>query len=331
MNMKSTKFSIVTISFNQARFLEQAITSRSHSVKRKRTESNVATDHENDKMRQAERANTGSPLPRITVVMPSFNQAAFIDEAIQSILAQNYSNLEFMILDGGSTDGSKEIIERYSKYLAYWHSKPDNGQTDALIQGFERATGDLMGWINSDDVLLPGALHSIAQAYISNPEGGLFGGNYVLIDQDSRIIRCKRHPAQAAWFARKGLCIVNPGSFFKREDYKAVGGLHYDLHYVMDYDLCIRMMANGTGFTHTEKYLMAFRRHVASKTYAHASHARDELKYAALKYWPNNVRFPGAASKAIYRVYQLLNGNYARMTLETWFARGRHWRERFMV
>lgn len=103
--------------------------------------------------------------PCITIIMPSLNQSRYIEESIQSILDQNYPELELLILDGGSTDGSQEIIRRYSDHLAYWHSRPDKGQTDALIQVFSRATGELMGWLNSDDILLPEALFQIIQAY----------------------------------------------------------------------------------------------------------------------------------------------------------------------
>src|SRR3989339_415746 len=116
-----------------------------------------------------------SNYPRITVVMPSFNQARYIEESIQSVLDQMYPNLEFIILDGGSTDGSQEIIERYADRLTYWHSQPDKGQTDALIMGFDRSTGDLIGWVNSDDVLLPGCLHTIADAFVARPECGCSG------------------------------------------------------------------------------------------------------------------------------------------------------------
>ncbi len=140
--------------------------------------------------------------PRITVVMPSFNQARYIEESIQSILDQNYPNLEFMIFDGGSADGSQEIIERYADRLTYWHSQPDKGQTDVLIQGFDRATGDLLGWVNSDDVLLPGCLQTIAGAFVARPHCRLFGGNYVLIDAIGNIIRCTRHPANPVRFAK---------------------------------------------------------------------------------------------------------------------------------
>ena len=264
-------------------------------------------------------------LLRITIVMPSFNQARYIEESIQSVLDQEYPNLEFMILDGGSTDGSQEIIERYADQLAYWHSRRDKGQTDALIQGFERATGDLLGWVNSDDVLLPGALHSIAQAYISDPEGGLFGGNYLLIDQNSRIIRCKRHPAEAAWFAQRGLFIVNqPGSFFKRQDYEAVGGLNVDLNYVMDTDLYIRMLANGTRYVYVNAWLSGFRKHAMAKTVAETAKTRRESKLARRQYWPtmrSNIVW-----EYLYVGWQIVNGNYLRMSIETLLSRGKDWR-----
>lgn len=272
--------------------------------------------------------NAGRPAC-ITVVMPSFNQAAYLEEAINSVLDQEYPNLEFMILDGGSTDGSREIIERYSDRLAYWHSRSDKGQTDALIQGFERATGDLLGWVNSDDVLLPGCLQCIAHTYASRPESGLFGGHYVLIDPNGRIIRCKRHLGNPDWFARYGLFVVNqPGSFFKRQDYEAVGGLHLHLRYVMDTDLYVRMMLNGTRFAHTGAYLSGFRKHPTAKTCAQIRQAREESRAAKHMYWPRDVTLARTYvfGAGIYRACQVLNGNYFFMTLDSLFARGRHWR-----
>ncbi|MFC2030392.1 glycosyltransferase family 2 protein [Chloroflexota bacterium] len=272
----------------------------------------------------------GDELPRITVVMPSYNQVQYLEEAIQSILEQDYANLEFMILDGGSTDGSREIIERYSDRLAYWHSRPDKGQTDALIQGFERATGHLMGWVNSDDVLLPRALHSIAQAYVSNPEGGLIGGNYVLTDADSRIVRCKRHPANPAWFARLGLFLVNqPGSFFAPQSYRASGGLNIELHYVMDNDLYVRLLLGGTRFIHIDRFLAGFRVHPLAKTAsANRSRAIAEYKYAQRKYWPEDATHANKQSfgRGVYIIHQVVTGNYLRMAIETCRFHGQHWR-----
>ncbi len=267
-----------------------------------------------------------SNLPRITIVMPSYNQSQYIEESIQSILDQDYPSLEFMILDGGSSDGSQEIIQRYARDLAFWQSQPDKGQTDALIQGFERATGDLLGWVNSDDVLLPGALQSIAQAYGSNPECGLFGGNFVIIDKVGRIIRCIRLPAQAALFARHGLfAFCQPGSFFKRQDYQAVGGLNADFYSVMDADLYFRMILNGTRYAHINKYIAGFRIHEMSKTMAESDKYDQENKLLQHRIWPKMKS--NLAWQFFYRAWQVINQNYLRMSIETLLAHNRHWRE----
>ncbi len=264
-------------------------------------------------------------FPRISVIMPSLNQAAYLEESICSVLDQNYRNLEFMILDGGSTDGSREIIERYSDRLSYYHSKPDKGQADALIQGFARATGSLMGWVNSDDVLLPGALRQIGQAFLSDPQIGIFGGNYVLIDHAGCIIRCKRHPKQSASFGRHGLFAVNqPGSFFTRRAYEAVEGLHIDLHYVMDTDLYVRMMINGCQYLHVNAWLSGFRKHPAAKTISQTVKAHQEHERVRHECWPP-MRFRRIWAVS-YITWQILNGNYIRMGVETLLAQGKHWR-----
>ncbi len=265
-------------------------------------------------------------LPCISIIMPSFNQSRFIEESIQSILAQDYPCLEFMVMDGGSSDGSREIIQRYSDRLAYWHSRPDKGQTDALIQGFERATGDLLGWVNSDDVLFPGALQAIAKAFYSHPECGLYGGNFVILDKDSRIIRCKRYPAQAAVFARHGLfAFCQPGSFFKRQDYQAVGGLEVDLESVMDADLYFRMILNGTRYAHINKYVAGFRFHGMSKTVAESGKHDQENKLIQRRLWPKMRS--NLAWQYFYKSWQVINLNYFRMSIETLLVHNRHWRE----
>jgi glycosyltransferase involved in cell wall biosynthesis len=267
-------------------------------------------------------------FPRISIVMPSFNQGVFLEEAIRSILAQGYPDLEFMILDGGSTDNSRAIIEQYAPSLAYWRSEPDGGQSDAIAQGMARATGDLLGWVNSDDALLPGALEGIARAWRENPAGGLFGGNYILLDKSGCITRCKRHPANSGWFAQHGIFTFNPpGSFFKRQDYDAVGGLRTDLHYVMDNDLYLRMIAQGTRYIYLDRYLSVFRQHEGQKPTvfrqkAQAEMARwqRELQPARLRRYVRQRRW-----RWLFRWWQVVNGNYLRMFLDTARLRGRRW------
>jgi len=265
-------------------------------------------------------------LPRITVVMPSFNQANYLEEAIYSVLGQNYPNLEFMILDGGSTDGSREIIERYADRLTYWHSRPDKGQTDALIQGFERATGELMGWVNSDDVLLPGALSHIASAYAQNHRAGMFIGNFVLIDQASKIIRCKRNPKQIEWFGHHGKDVVNPDWFFTRRDYELIGGLNPSFEFCMDTDLFFRMILQGVHPLYIDQYLVAFRIHPASKGVAQTEQVRQEANELSIYLRKHEVVKNHPAWLLLYMIYQVLNGNYLRMMFETAKARHQHLR-----
>jgi glycosyltransferase involved in cell wall biosynthesis len=265
-------------------------------------------------------------LPHITIVMPSYNQSRYIEEAIQSILDQNYPNLEFMILDGDSQDGSQEIIKHYSDHLTYWQSQRDKGQTDALIQGFSRATGELWGWLNSDDVLLPGALYHIAKAFKSHPKGGLFGGNVLEIDEQSNIILCRRPISTVAMFARYGLfAIAQPGSFFTRRDYEAIGGLHSDLQFIMDVDLYMRMLKNHVRYIKVNAWVSGFRFHSLSKTVLHSSNFTTEYESVRQRYLPWTK--PSAVGLYLFRSMQTINGNYFRMFIETYFARGKHWRD----
>jgi glycosyltransferase involved in cell wall biosynthesis len=265
-------------------------------------------------------------FPKITLLMPSYNQVSYLESAIKSVLGQHYPNLEFMIFDGGSTDGSRDIIQQYVHDVYYWQSQPDKGQSDALIQGFSRASGDLLGWLNSDDVLLPGALHKVARASQEFPQGGLFAGNLVWIDHNDRILRCKRHPPQANFFARRGVFVISqPGSFFKHDDYLAVGGLNANLRFVMDADLYIRMMARGTKHIHVNAWLSGFRLQDASKTIAESVRFAQEFEQTRIQYWPTMK--PSKAWKILYKLWQVANGNFLRMGAETIVLRHKPWRE----
>src|SRR6185369_4233383 len=120
-------------------------------------------------------------LPKISIVTPSFNQAPFLERTIQSVLDQGYENLEYIIIDGGSKDGSVDIIRKYSSRLAYWVSEPDSGQSDAINKGLRSASGDWLAWQNSDDVYYPGAFASLARAAAAHPDAGLITGDMAMI------------------------------------------------------------------------------------------------------------------------------------------------------
>jgi glycosyltransferase involved in cell wall biosynthesis len=212
--------------------------------------------------------------PRITVVTPSFNQALFLEQTILSILSQNYPNLEYFVVDGGSTDGSVDIIRKYASDITWWVSEKDRGQTDALIKGFSRATGDVLGWINSDDLLEPGALNAVGRAYRENP-GSLIAGNVKLFSDSTgqeRLVRQRRlnfEDMVKIWTKRS--FYSQPGVFFPRGAYVAVGGLDRDLHYCMDHDLMNQVLARG-------------RQHAASKTCSQSGRQVAESCVVARRY-----------------------------------------------
>jgi len=206
-------------------------------------------------------------LPIITIVTPSFNQARYLTETIESILCQEYPNLEYIVIDGGSTDGSVEIIEKYGPCLSHWVSEKDGGQSDAIMKGFSKSTGEIFAWVNSDDVLLPGCLEKVACAYLAQDKPDLIHTNVCYIDAQSRITRFSRVPRQGRFlFFRGAWHVVAPTLFYKSSLFKAVGGVDKKYHLCMDLDLWMRMMNAGARVTHLPYYLGGYRWHDSSKT-----------------------------------------------------------------
>ncbi|MCI0519668.1 MAG: glycosyltransferase, partial [Chloroflexi bacterium] len=189
---------------------------------------------------QSKISNPQSPI--ITVVTPSFNQARFLEATIQSVLAQDYPRLEYIVVDGGSTDGSLEIIQKYADRLAWWVSEPDRGQTQALNKGFARAQGEIFAWLNSDDTYLPGAV-SEAVAYLqAHPEAGMVYGDANLVDEQGAVIG--RFPAAQTDYPRlrRGYVhIPQQSAFFRGELWRRVGPLDESFYFAMDYDLWVRL------------------------------------------------------------------------------------------
>jgi glycosyltransferase involved in cell wall biosynthesis len=205
--------------------------------------------------------------PRITVVTPSYNQGEFIEETIRSVLLQGYANLEYLIIDGGSADATIDVIRKYEPWLADWVSEPDRGQTHAINKGLSRASGDILAWLNSDDLYLPGALEAVARVYSAQP-GALVAGNVVnfhegadweqlVVHEDITLSRVVRFWEGRVWH--------QPGLFFPTSAYRRAGRLDESLRYAMDYDLLCRLLLH-TSAVYTGTTVARFRIHGASKT-----------------------------------------------------------------
>ena len=180
--------------------------------------------------------------PLVSIVTPSYNQVAYLEETIRSVLNQDYQNLEYIIVDGGSKDGSLEIIEKHANELAWWVSESDRGQTDAINKGFSRAKGEILAWINSDDTYLPGAISESVEFLDSHPDIGLVYGDANLVDEDGEVIG--RFPARQTdkrRLMRGHVHIPQQASFFRADIWRLVGPLDPSFYFAMDYDLWVRI------------------------------------------------------------------------------------------
>lgn len=217
-----------------------------------------------------------SKFPRITIVTPSFNQATFLERTILSVLGQNYPNLEYMVVDGGSTDGSMDIIQKYSGKLAWWISEPDLGQTDAINKGLRRATGEWIAWQNSDDIFYPGALHDLAKTAARQPKAGLIIGDLMLIDEHDRPLRDIRYvtPSYNALRA-EGMLVANQAAFWRRSLQEQLGLLDDTFHYSFDYEWFLRLTQHAES-VHVSKIWGALRLHRETKTSSNARMFKEE-------------------------------------------------------
>ena len=181
--------------------------------------------------------------PKISVVTPSFNQARYLEETIQSVLSQNYPNLEYIIIDGGSTDGSVEIIKKYENNLAYWISEPDHGMYYAVQKGFERCTGEIMAWINSDDKYFPGALSIVAEIFTGFPEVYWLTGNPSFFDERGRTIFVNqfRQYSKFDFYSQEIIWIPQESTFWRKSLWERSGSkLDLQMKYAADSELWLR-------------------------------------------------------------------------------------------
>jgi len=212
---------------------------------------------------------TGNPIKNmlISIVTPSYNQVRYLEATIQSVLCQEGVDFEYIIIDGGSDDGSVELIEKHSRHLAYWVSEKDHGQTDAINKGFAIAKGDILAWLNSDDTYEPGALRQAVDYMTKHPEVGMVYGDCSYIDQDGKVIGC--FPAAQTDYQRlrQGYVhIPQQASFFRADLWRKVGPLDPKFFFAMDYDLWVRLARISRLVYLPGRYWANFRLHGDAKT-----------------------------------------------------------------
>jgi glycosyltransferase involved in cell wall biosynthesis len=215
--------------------------------------------------------------PLVSIITPTFNQARYLEASIRSVLAQEYSPLEYLVIDGGSTDGSLAILDRYADRLTRWISEPDTGQADAINKGFRLAKGEIVAWLNSDDLYLPGAIAEAVQALAEHPEAGMVCGDGILIDEANRLLDWHRYRAPALIDLLSFEVLLQPTVFMRRSALEEAGSLRSDLHLILDHDLWVRLAARAP-IIHVPRFWAAERTHPEAKTMAAAAEFAGEAR-----------------------------------------------------
>lgn len=266
----------------------------------------------------------GEPWPRVSIVTPSYNQAEYLEETIRSVLLQGYPNLEYIIIDGGSTDGSVDIIRKYEPWLAYWVSEPDRGQGHAINKGFQRTTGEIMAYLNSDDIYYPNALGLVASRIVQSNSDILIGALVqVRLDQEEIGFAQRLSPHDGPSVHTSPIFsngriedfrFMQPSMFWQRAIWQRTGEMNERHHCNMDREWCLRALANGASVLTVDDVLARFALHPGSKS------QESKLEFVlegAQMYWrfsrtPGFRCIPCLLESLRFRLRFLQNTYYAR-------------------
>jgi len=268
--------------------------------------------------------------PRVTIVTPSYNQAAFLEQTIQSVLDQGYPNLEYFVVDGGSTDGSKEIIEKYADRLDWWVSETDMGQAEAINKGFARATGDYVAWLNSDDLYQPGVIEAAVKVLQVNPDVCMAYGDVVSIDENAKPFNIM---AYDDWVLKDLMCfniIGQPGVFMRRAALQKAGYLDLSYRFLLDHHLWLRLAQHGK-MIHIPELWASARIHPGAKNVALARGFGQEA-YQLAAWMPYQPALAGLYKKNRRKIWAGANRINARYLLdggEKWKALRSYFRSFF--
>lgn len=214
--------------------------------------------------------------PLVSIVTPSYNQAPYLEATLQSVLKQDYQPLEYLVVDGGSTDGSQAIIQEYASQLAWWVSEPDQGQADAINKGFKKAKGEIVAWLNSDDLYLPGAVSAAVELFEEHPEVGVVYGDAVSADGEGRLLNELRTASWDVLDLLQFKILCQPAVFMRRSALEGVGFLDPSYHFFLDHQLWIRL-AREYEFLHQASFWAVSRYHPAAKNVTLAANSGTEV------------------------------------------------------
>jgi glycosyltransferase involved in cell wall biosynthesis len=202
----------------------------------------------------------------VSIVTPSYNQVDFLEKTIQSIITQEYPNLEYIVQDGGSRDDSEKILKKHDDQITHWESKPDNGQSHAINLGFEKSRGEIMAYLNSDDILLPGTVQYVVNYFEKNPQVDAVYGHRVIIDDNDQEIGVwvlPKHDNKVLYYADY---VPQETLFWRRSLWQKVGGIDETFKFAMDWDMLLRFQDAGANLVRLPRFLAAFRVHSGQKT-----------------------------------------------------------------
>ena len=257
----------------------------------------------------------------VSIVSPSYNQAAYLEQTMRSVLDQEYRELEYFVVDGGSTDGSLDIIQRYAPRLAWWTSEKDSGQAEAINKGMKRAQGEIVAWLNSDDMYLPGTIAAAVQTFESHPQAVRVYGNMRAVDDRNRTTNLLRYRQLSLEDLLCFQIIGQPAVFMRRSAFAAAGGLNPSFHFMLDHQLWIKIARQGE-IVHVDQFWAAARYHPQAKNRAQATgFAREAL--SVLTWMENEPSLSSAFGRVARRARaaaQRVNARYLLDDGQAWPA-----------
>lgn len=263
----------------------------------------------------------GNKKPLISIITPSYNQGQYIEETIRSVLLQDYPNIEYIIIDGGSNDSSVEVIKKYESKIAYFVSEKDNGQSDAINKGFKRANGEYIAWLNSDDVYTEKAVSKAVKALQENPDCGFVYANVLSMDMNSSVFNTMTFGDWGLAELMQFKIICQPGLFMRKSALDAVGFLDPDYDYLMDHHLWLKIAAKYP-IKHVNDFWAAARYHPTAKNLTGGAHYGDEafILYNWMKTQPEMQTILNESQRKIEAGAHHLRARYLLESGESWKA-----------